>query len=145
MSTAKNLAKEPPRSPRSRLGGYIILARMADKGRATLAGTVGEYHFACPLDQMLFDLKGVQAGDVKKLLASGASDEQIVNWFNEQGTKKTAEGIKEWSDGVEAYRPFDDPEKKDWFAGECARLDLKPETSTLFDYLDADDAVSFKK
>jgi hypothetical protein len=145
MSTAKNLAKEPPRSPRRRLGGYVILARMADKGRATLAGTAGEYHFACPLDRMLFDLKGVQAGDVEKLLASGTSDEQIVNWFNEQGTQKTAEEIKGWSDGVEAYRPFDDPERKDWFAGECARLGLTPETSTLFDYLDADDAVSFKK
>lgn len=145
MSAAKNLTKEPPRSPRSRLGGYVIMARMADKGRADLASNVGEYHFACPLDQMLFDLKGVQAGDVKKLLASGAGDEQIVNWFDEHGTQRTAEEIKGWSDGVEAYRPYDDPEKKDWFAGECARLGLTPESSTLFDYLDTDDAVSFKK
>lgn len=143
MSTAKNLTKEAPRSPRSRLGGYAILERMADKGRATLAGTVGEYHFACPLDQMLFNLKGVEADDVKKLLASGASDDQIVQWFNQHGTKKTVQEIKEWSDAVETYSPNDDPEKRDWFATECAKVGLKPETSTLFDYLDADDAVSF--
>jgi len=118
---------------------------MADKGRATLAGTPGEYHFACPLDQMVFDFKGVQAGDVERFLASGANDEQIVNWFNEHGAKKTAEEIKGWSDSVEAYRPYEDAERKDWFAGECATLGLNPETSTLFDHLDADDSVSFKK
>jgi hypothetical protein len=38
---------------------------------------------------------------------------------------------KAWSDGVEAYRPYDDPEKKDWFAGECAKIGLKAETATL--------------
>ena len=46
-----DLTKQPPRSPRVRLGGYVILPRMLDKGRATLAGKHGEYHYACPLDQ----------------------------------------------------------------------------------------------
>jgi len=40
------------------MGGYALMARMIDKGRATLNGTVGEYHFACPLDQQLFTYKG---------------------------------------------------------------------------------------
>ena len=77
MSTAKDLTQEPPRSPRLRLGGYDILARMIDKGRADLEGKVGEYHYACPLDQMLFSFKEVQADEVKKLLASGAADEPL--------------------------------------------------------------------
>ena len=145
MNTSKNLTKEAPRSPRNRLGNYALLARATDKGRADIAGTVGEYHFACPLDQMLFAFKGVQADEVKKLLASGATDEQIVTWFNTHGTPKTAEEIHEWSAGVESYRPYDNPEKKEWFAGECANLGLKPEASTLVDYLEADDLASFKK
>ena len=33
-----DLTKQPPRSPRVRLGGYVVLPRMLDKGRATLAG-----------------------------------------------------------------------------------------------------------
>jgi hypothetical protein len=57
MTPAKDLTKETPRSPRSRLGGYVILARMADRGRAALAGTLSEYHFACPVDQTLFGFK----------------------------------------------------------------------------------------
>jgi Domain of unknown function (DUF5069) len=69
MNIAKDLTKEPPRSLCQRIGGYAVLARMADKGRATLNGTAGEYHFNCPLDNMLFSFKGVQAEDVKNLLA----------------------------------------------------------------------------
>jgi Domain of unknown function (DUF5069) len=145
MNTAKSLTKEAPRSPRNRLGGYSLMARMIDKGRADLAGNVGEYHYACPLDQMLFEFKGVQADEVKKLLASGATDTQVVSWFDTHGATKSAEEIKTWSDGVEGYRPFEDPEKKEWFSGECSKLGLKPESSTLVDYLEADDVISFKK
>jgi Domain of unknown function (DUF5069) len=131
MNTAKALTEEPPRSPRDRLGGYALMARMIDKGCADIQGTVGEYHYACPLDQMLFEFKGVKPDEVKKLLASGATDEQVVTWFDSHGTTRTAEEIKTWSNGVEGYRPYDDPEKREGFSGECAKLGLKPESSTL--------------
>jgi len=144
MNTSKNLTKEAPRSPRNRLGNYALMARMIDKGRADLQGNVGEYHFACPLDQMLFEFKGVKADEVKKLLGSGATDDQVVTWFNNQGVPKTTDEIKAWSSGVEGYRPYDNPEKKDWFVGECTKVGLKPEASTLVDFLEADDAASFK-
>jgi Domain of unknown function (DUF5069) len=143
-NTPKDLTKQPPRSPRNRLGGYALMARMIDKGRADLEGNVGEYHYACPLDQMLFEFKGVKADEVKKLLGSGATDEQVAAWFSGHGTTKTTEEIKTWSDAVEGYLPYDDPERKDWFVGECAKLGLKPETSTLIDFLEADDLASFK-
>jgi hypothetical protein len=145
MPTSLNLTQQPPRSPRHRLGGYSLLARMTDKGRALLAGTVGDYHYACPLDQMLFQFKGVNADEVKKLLASGATDDQVVTWFNTHGTPKTSDEISAWSSGIEAYRPYDNPEKKDWFVGECSKLGLQPENSTLVDYLEADDSATFKK
>ena len=127
------------------MGDYALMARMIDKGRATLNGTVGEYHFACPLDQMLLTYKGVQADDVKALLASGASDDQVLTWFNEQGTPKGGDETKNWSAGVEAYSPHADPEKREWFDGECANLGLDPAKASLFDFLETDDRVSFKK
>ena len=99
MNTAKDLTKEPARSLCGRIGGYAVLARMADKGRATLSGTAGEYHFNCPLDNMLFSFKGVQAEDVKNLLASGATDEQIAAWFDENGIPKFE------------YRPKPEPQR----------------------------------
>jgi hypothetical protein len=90
---------------------------------------------------MLFSFKGVQAEDVKNLLASGATDEQIAAWFDENGIPKTADEIKAWSDSVEAIRPYENPEQRDWFASECARLGLDPVKSRLCDYLDTDDRV----
>ncbi len=144
MITAKNLAQEPARSPRLRVGGYVLLARMADKGRAALNGTAGEYHFDCPVDNMLFGFKGVKGAEVKPLLAAGASDEQIAVWLGTHGTPKTVADVMAWSDSVEATRPHDNPDQKDWFGGECFRLGLKPEKTTLFDYLEADDRASFK-
>ena len=145
MTTAKDLTKQAPRSPKTRLGGYIILARMIDKGRASLAGTAGEYHFACPLDQALLGFKEVKADDVKNLLASGATDEQIVAWLEENGAKKTAAEIDAWSSGTEAWSLYKDPEKGAFFSDECAKLGLDPAKSTTFDWLDADDAATFKK
>jgi len=144
MTSSKDLTQESPRSPRSRLSGYALMARMIDKGRASIHGSAGEYHFGCPLDQMLFEFKGVHTDDVKKVLSSGATDEEVVAWFNSHGTAKTSGEIEGWSTGVESYRPYDDPEKKEWIAGECAKLNLKPESSTLVDFLEADDVASFK-
>jgi hypothetical protein len=145
MIAAKDLSKEAPRSPRTRIGNYALLARAIDKGRAEKNGTPGSYHFACPLDQMLFSFKGVNDADVKRLIDSGASDEEIAAWLDANGTPKTPEEVKAWSETVEAYRPHDNPEKRDWFIGECTPLGLDPAKVTLCDYLETDDRVSFSK
>jgi hypothetical protein len=144
MNTIRNLSKEAPRSPRVRIGGYAILGRMADKGRAFLAGKAGPYHFDCPVDNMLFGFKGVKGAQVQPVLKSGASDEQIVAWLDTHGDPKSPAEVKAWSDTMEASRPYENPERREWFAGECQRLGLKPETTTLFDYLEADDRDTFK-
>jgi hypothetical protein len=128
-----------------RLGGYVLMARMIDKGRATLNGTNGDYHFDCPVDNMLFKFKGVKGDEVRSVLASGANDADILAWFNSHGTAKAAGQIQEWAAQTEAARPYDDPEKRDWFVGECQKLGLDPKRSTLFDYLEADDRQSFKR
>lgn len=145
MSPAKDLAKEAPSSPRIRTGGYAVLARVADKGRSDIAGTTGDFHFDCPLDNHLFSFKGVSGADVRALLATGASNDELATWFDANGEAKTAEEKQAWSDGMEAARPYDNPEKKDWFAGVCAEAGCDPAASTLFDYLEADDKVSFAK
>jgi Domain of unknown function (DUF5069) len=143
MSTAKDLSKEAPTSPRVRTGGYAILARALDKGRADLAGTVGGYHFDCPLDNYLFGFKGVKGDDVKKLLEAGHSNEEIAAWIDANGEPKTEEEKAAWSDSVEGARPYDLEDKKEWFIGVCKEAGVDPATSTLFDYLEADDKVSF--
>jgi hypothetical protein len=115
------------------------MARMIDKGRATLNGTNGEYHFDCPVDNMLFSFMEVDGDQVRETLASGASDEDVLAWFKANGIQRTDGEIRDWSDKVEASSPYNDPNKRDWFISECRRLNLDPATTTLFEYLDEDD------
>lgn len=142
---AKDLSQQAPRGPRERINGYVLTARMIDKGRATLAGINGEYHFNCPLDNMLFSFKGVDGEEVRTVLASGASDEEIATWIDAHGTLKTNEEIGAWSRQTEQITYYNNPEKKEWFSEECGRLGLDPAKTTLFEYLEEDDRQSYQK
>ena len=143
--TGKDLTKEAPRSPRVRIGGYAILARTYDKCRALLGGNIGEYHFDCPLDNMLFGFKGVQGDDFKAEVEKGASVEEMARWLDRNGEKKTPEEVKVWSDEVEKTNPSNDPEKRDWYVDQLKPLGLDPRTTPLFDWLEADDKASYAK
>src|SRR5262245_7599780 len=84
MATIPDLTKQAPRSPRVRLGGYVLLPRMLDKGRATIAGKNGEYHYSCPLDKRFLEFKGIDPDVLRKELAAGKAMEKSWN-----GSKKT--------------------------------------------------------
>jgi Domain of unknown function (DUF5069) len=140
--TGKDLTKEAPRSPRIRVGGYAILGRTIDKARALVAGNIGEYHFDCPLDNMLFGFKGVKGVDFKAQIENGASDQEMVEWLNRNGEKKTTEEIKRWADEVETSSLYNIPEKRDFFSEEAEKLGLDPAKTTTFTWLEADDKVS---
>src|SRR3954467_13471792 len=93
-----DLTKRPPRSPRCRLGGYVILARLLDKGRATIAGTNGEFTYDAPLDQHLKDFIGLDFAALKEQLAAGKGDGEIVEWINPQAKPQRAPWeIDAWS------------------------------------------------
>ena len=66
LKNAPDLTQRPPRSPRVRLGGYAILPRLLDKGRALIAGKNGEYIYACPMDQHFLEFAGVNPEALKK-------------------------------------------------------------------------------
>jgi hypothetical protein len=125
-----------------RLGGYAILPRMLDKGRATLAGKNGEYHYACPLDQRFLEFTGIDAEALKKELSK--SDTEILEWINANAKiKRTAPEILAWTEWQENRAP-DNPEGREYFnslhkAVAPARTDI----TTWFDVLDADDFASF--
>jgi hypothetical protein len=140
--TGKDLTKEPPRSPRMRVGGYAILGRTIDKCRALVAGNIGEYHFDCPLDNMLFGFKGVKGNDFKAQIEHGAGDQEMVEWLNQSGEEKTPAQIKRWSEKVEASSLHDDLEKRDFFIEETRKLGLNPANTTTFEWLEIDDGVS---
>ena len=91
-----DLTKQPPRSPRVRLGGYVILPRCLDKGRATIAGKSGEYHYACPLDKQFLEFAGIDPEALKKELPK--SDTEVLEWINKHAKhKRSAPEIAAWT------------------------------------------------
>ena len=140
--TGKDLTREAPRSPRIRVGGFAILGRMIDKCRALVAGNIGEYHFDCPLDNTLFGFKGVKGDDFKAQIEQGASDQEMVEWLNHSGEKKTPDETRRWAEEVEAGSLYNDPEKRDFFSEETKKLGLDPAKTTTFEWLELDDKVS---
>jgi hypothetical protein len=140
----KDLTKEAPRSPKTRVGGYVILGRTLDKCRALLAGDIGEYHFDCPLDNMLFGWKGVTGDDFKAEVAKGKSDEEMAHWVDSHGTPKTEEEKATWCEQMLAANPYDNPEKREWYVDSVKPLGLDPATTPLFDWLEKDDEASYQ-
>jgi hypothetical protein len=139
-----DLTKQPPRSPRVRLGGYAILARCIDKGRATINGKNGEYHYNCGLDQHFLNFAGVDAEAMQKELATGKGDGEILEWIQANAKHKRSESeIVEWA-AYQDRRAPSDPEGREYFNGLHSKIAPKREDiSSWFDVLDVDDYVSF--
>ena len=142
--TVRDLSKRAPHSPRERAGGFVIASRAVDKCRAVLAGTPGEYHYDCPLDNMLFGFKGITGEQFKTAVQAARNYEDIGAWLQANGTAKTPAEIKTWSDEMEAGSPMKNPERRAHFIENCSKLGLNPETTTTFDWLEADDRASFR-
>jgi hypothetical protein len=145
MSTdpVANLTQHPPRSPRSRLGGYALIPRMLDKGRATIAGKNGEYHYACPLDQRILEFLGIDPEALKTELAAGKGDGEILAWIQaNQKNKHTPEEIAKWTTEQDNRRPDSDSQEFfDQYLSQAGpnRKDIK----VWIDLLELDDYVSF--
>jgi hypothetical protein len=144
LNNAPDLTKQPPRSPRVRLGGYVILSRMLDKGRASINGKNGEYHFNCPMDQRFLNFAGIDAEALKKELAAGKGDGEILEWIEKNAKNKPTEAqIKEWSTFAAERAPAD-MESRQFFnelQSKCAPK--REDVATWFDLLDVDDYASF--
>lgn len=77
-----DLTQRPPRSFRVRLGNYVILARMLDKGRATVAGKNGEYKYNSATDQRLVQFLGFDPDAMLEELAAGKGDGESLSGFS---------------------------------------------------------------
>jgi hypothetical protein len=141
---AFDLTKQTPRSPRVRLGGFVILPRMLDKCRATIIGKNGEYVYDCPLDQRFLNFVGIKAAALKKQLTTGKGDGEILAWITANAKFKRSElEIAQWSVWVEQRVPTD-PETREYVNTAHKKYGPKREDiGTFFDLLDLDDYVSF--
>jgi hypothetical protein len=92
---------------------------------------------------MLFGWKKIVGDDFKAAVAEGKNDDEMAKWVDGHGDKVTAEEKQKWSDEMMKVTLYSDPEKRDFFIEETKKLGLDPATTSMFDWLDADDRASY--
>ncbi len=117
---------------------------MLDKGRATIAGKNGEYHYACSMDQRLLGFLGLNPEALKKQLATGKGDGEILEWILKNARNKRSDSeIAAWSAQADLRAPSN-TEGREFFQGIHAKIaPQREDIATWFDLLDLDDYVSF--
>ena len=140
-----DLTECPPRSFRVRLGDYVILARMLDKGRATLARKNGEYNYNSPTDQHLLRFLGFDADAMLKELAAGKGDAEILEWVQAHSkTPRAPWEIEAWSAFMGKRGPDSDAETLALFAEYLGQLSkTREDVKTWFEAIELDDYASF--
>ena len=141
-----DLTQRPPRSPRVRLGGFVLLPRILDKGRAALAGKLGEYHFAGQgLDRHFFNFVGLDHESLKQELAKGKGDWEMLAWVHAHAKHaRQPWEIAAWSEYHLRRVPDSDADTLPEFAEEVKKFNpLREDVNTWFDLLDVDDYCSF--
>jgi hypothetical protein len=140
-----DLTQRPPRGFRVRLGNYVILARMLDKGRATVAGKNGEYKYNSGMDQHLVRFLGLDAKSLLKELATGKGDGEMLEWVQSHSkTPRSPWEIEAWSAFMEKRGPDSDAETLTFFAEYLAKFSkTREDVKTWFEAVELDDYVSF--
>ena len=140
-----DLTQRPPRSFRVRLGNYVVLVRMLDKGCATLAGKNGEYIYNSPADQRLVQFLGFDPDVLLQELAAGKGDGEMLEWVQAHSkTPRSPWEIEAWSAFMDKRAPDSDAETLAFFAEHLGRLSkTREDVKTWFEFGELDDYVSF--
>jgi len=105
---AKDLREGYPRSPREKLGGYVIAARCADKCRAFVLGMNGEYNYwPCSLAGQWFSFTGITPDQFKDVVSTGATDEELAMWIAGASKVQDAVEVLKWNNAMRDMRLSD--------------------------------------
>ncbi len=92
-----DLTKEYPRSVRDKWQGVVQLGRAIDKGKAEAHGTVGEYHYNCPMDQAVFSFLGIDHAQMLDAIRNAKNDAEIEPFTRPFVNAKSREEVEGWN------------------------------------------------
>ena len=144
--TSLDLTQRPPRSPRVTLGGYVLLPRILDKCRATIAGKSGEFRFgAKSMDRHFLIYTGIEEAALKAEVATGKSDSEMLAWVQANAKpRREPWEVAQWSNYQIQRSSDSDAETLQFFAEAVAKFSItREDIKTWFDLLDLDDYVTF--
>jgi hypothetical protein len=141
---APNLLKHPPRSPRTRLGGFAHLPRLIDKARAVAAGTAGDYHYNCPVDQRFFSFSGINPDAFMLEVKAGKSDGELLTYaLDHLNPPRAGSQIASWTRWMEDLVPTN-PDSRAFFNDVHKKnAPDREDIGSWFDWLELDDYVTF--
>jgi hypothetical protein len=79
-----DFSKRPPRGPRERLDGLVLLPRTIDKFRASLPGGVLNGYKIEGMSRRLLGWLGVEEADMQAAVATAKSDADVAKWLRER-------------------------------------------------------------
>ena len=142
--SAPDLTRHPPRSPRTRLGGYAHFPRLLDKARAVAAGHGGDFHYNCPFDQKFFDFTGLGHVAFMAQIKRGKSDSKMLAFVESHAKpKRDASAIAAWSAWMEQWT-VSTPDAREFFNNiHRKNAAQREDIATWFDWIELDDYVTF--
>jgi hypothetical protein len=140
--SAPDLTRHPPRSPRTRLGGYAHLPRLLDKARAVAADAAGDFHYNCPFDQQFFSFTGIDHEAFMAEVKKRKTDSEMLAYVRAHSPRKPFE-IAAWSAQMEQWVPTV-PDSRGFF-NDVHRKNApdRDDIGTWFEWLELDDYVTY--
>lgn len=96
MATDFRSGKQFPRPGRAALGGFLWLARVMDKARASAAGTIHDYIYPCPMDRGVFERWGITSREFDAALRHHADDDGFLAWLRGRVDDTRREAANHW-------------------------------------------------
>ena len=140
---ALDLTKQPPRSPRERLGDLdlLMMARTIDKVRATLpGGNIGPYQISGFSSSLLNALE-ISEADLRGVIAKASDETDVARWIR---GRTDPSKYAEFNEKLLARTIADRIGDEKWAARYPIAKGLPPETP-LIDMLVIDDEDMFAK
>jgi hypothetical protein len=139
-----DLTKTYPRSVHERVAGVVQLGRTIDKARASVAGTIGEYHYNCPMDQAVFRFLGIDDPEAFARLATQTTDAALEEQIERRYvSKKSPAEIERWNQEWLEHRPDPGSDSERYFLDVRGRIAPgRPDVRTWADLLDLEEGRS---
>jgi hypothetical protein len=116
-----DLTKTYPRSVREKYLGMVQVGRTIDKGKAELAGTIGEYRYDCPMDKHLFEFLGIEGQQLLDAIKKG--DQATDAYLKAAIAKKNPAEIEKFNRDWLEYGPAPGSDSEKYF------LDLRKQVA----------------
>ena len=134
-----DLAKQYPRSPYDKIGGYVMIGRTSDKACAKHDNTLGEYIYNCPLDQVLFEFLGLDAEDFLSAVMPGATDDEVIKWVKANQVPRDEAEAEEFNKSISGLGP-EDEESRAYFENTRQQVaPNRPDLHSWFDLIEVDE------